>query len=158
MNISFPEPYKHTHPPVRNVNEVLAEERTTGQIASDFVARLIGSWKFLITQSVFVALWLIFNVIVLIYHWDPYPFILMNLLLSLQAAYSTPIIMMSQNRQTYRDRIDAHIDYEINKKSEEESRVILEHLDSQNKALEAIFNELNDLKKQISSLPNSNSL
>ncbi|MCE5304815.1 MAG: DUF1003 domain-containing protein [Chloroherpetonaceae bacterium] len=157
MNISFPEPYKHTHPPVRNVNEVLAEKRTTGQIASDFVARLIGSWKFLITQSVFVALWLIFNVIVLIYHWDPYPFILMNLLLSLQAAYSTPIIMMSQNRQTYRDRIDAHIDYEINKKSEEESRVILEHLDSQNKALEAIYNELNDLKKQISSLPNSNS-
>ncbi len=69
------------------------------------------------------------------YHWDPYPFILMNLLLSLQAAYTAPMIMMSQNRKADRDRLEAHNDYLINLKAEEEIRAILDHLVAQDQAL-----------------------
>ncbi|MBP7215573.1 MAG: DUF1003 domain-containing protein [Candidatus Kapabacteria bacterium] len=151
MKITFPEPYQHLHKPIRNINDIIDERRTPGQIASDFVTKLIGSWKFLITQSIFIVIWLLLNVVVLIYHWDPYPFILMNLLLSLQAAYATPIIMMSQNRQEERDRIDAHNDYEINQKVEEEVKIILQNLDSQNNALQNIYDEINELKQIITS-------
>jgi uncharacterized membrane protein len=151
MKITFPEPYQHLHKPIRNINDIIDERRTPGQIASDFVTKLIGSWKFLITQSIFIVIWLLLNVVVLIYHWDPYPFILMNLLLSLQAAYATPIIMMSQNRQEERDRIDAHNDYEINQKGEEEVKIILQNLDSQNNALQNIYDEINELRQIITS-------
>jgi uncharacterized membrane protein len=151
MKITFPEPYQHLHKPIRNINDIIDERRTPGQIASDFVTKLIGSWKFLITQSIFIVIWLLLNVVVLIYHWDPYPFILMNLLLSLQAAYATPIIMMSQNRQEERDRIDAHNDYEINQKVEEEVKIILQNLDSQNNALQNIYDEINELRQIITS-------
>jgi len=77
----------------------------------------------------------ILNVVAWTRHWDPYPFILMNLFMSLQAAYTAPIIMMSQNRQALRDRVDAHNDYLVNQKAEEEVRAILEHLAAQDQAL-----------------------
>lgn len=131
----FPSPFRHDHPPVRNVNELVAEQRTLGHRAADWVAATAGSWKFIIFQSFLLTIWVALNIISLIQHWDPYPFILMNLLLSLQAAYTAPIIMMSQNRQAERDRIEAHHDYEINLKAEVEIRSILEHLAAQDQAL-----------------------
>jgi uncharacterized membrane protein len=74
-------------------------------------------------------------------HWDPYPFILMNLILSTQAAYAAPIIMMSQNRQAAKDRLEAHNDYLINLKAEEEIKAILDHLLAQGQALSQIHHK-----------------
>jgi uncharacterized membrane protein len=136
--LKFPKPFVHEHPPVRNLNEIVAERFTTSQRAADWVAKTIGSWRFILVQSALLLLWVAVNVTAYIQHWDPYPFILMNLVLSLQAAYTAPIIMMSQNRQAMRDRLDAQHDYEINKKAEEEVRAVLEHLVSQNQALSEI--------------------
>ena len=136
--VQFPKPFQHEHPPVRNVNEVFEEELSLAQQASDIVARVVGSWRFIIVQSMLLAIWAVVNVLAIVKQWDPYPFILMNLVLSLQAAYTAPIIMMSQNRQAVRDRIEAHEDYLINQKAEEEVRAILDHLSAQDRALEEL--------------------
>ncbi len=85
-----------------------------GDRVADKVATTMGSWTFIIGQSVIVLLWMGLNVLAFIAHWDPYPFILLNLLFSTQAAYAAPIIMMSQNRQGERDRHQALADYETN--------------------------------------------
>jgi len=77
----------------------------------DSVASGMGSWRFIIIQTVIVILWMVLNVIALVHHWDPYPFILLNLLFSTQAAYAAPIIMMSQNRAAARDKIQAEHQY-----------------------------------------------
>ncbi len=146
FHFTFPQPYKHEHEPVKNVNDVFLEKRTPGQIAADRIAQIMGSWKFLIIQSIILALWVSLNILAFVNHWDPYPFILLNLFLSLQAAYTAPVIMMSQNRQAERDRLEAHNDYLINQKAEEEVRIILEHLEIQNKALEEIFKMLDEIK------------
>jgi uncharacterized membrane protein len=78
--------------------------KTTGERAADAVAAAMGSWRFIIIQSVIVAAWIVLNIMVIVRHFDPYPFILLNLLFSTQAAYAAPIIMMSQNRQAAKDR------------------------------------------------------
>jgi len=143
----FPEPFKHVHPPVRDVNDLIEEQLTFGQRTADSLALLMGSWRFIIIQSIILAFWVLLNVVAWIYHWDPYPFILMNLVLSLQAAYAAPIIMMSQNRQNMRDRLEAHNDYAINKKSEEEIKALLEHTAAQNEALKEIHRLLQELRQ-----------
>src|ERR1700753_2875090 len=75
-----------------------------GQRLADSVANGMGSWRFIIIQTLIVALWMILNVVGFVHHWDVYPYILLNLLFSTQAAYAAPIIMMAQNRQSERDR------------------------------------------------------
>jgi uncharacterized membrane protein len=142
----FPEPFKHEHPPVQNVNEVIAAQLTFGQKASDWIALHIGSWTFIIIQSLLLIAWGVLNVTAWIRHWDPYPFILMNLVLSMQAAYTAPMIMMSQNRQAARDRLEAHNDYLINMKAEGEIRAILEHLVAQNEALADMHRHFEELR------------
>ena len=136
--LQFPTPFKHRHPPVKNVNDVFQEQLTAGQRAADSVAKIMGSWNFIVIQSMFFLAWIVLNVAGWLYEWDPYPFILMNLALSLQAAYAAPIIMMSQNRQAARDRVEAHNDFLINQKAEEEIRAILDHLAAQDLALAEI--------------------
>ena len=84
------------------------------QRLADKVANGMGSWSFIITQSIIVGIWMILNIVAYVQHWDPYPFILLNLLFSTQAAYAAPIIMMSQNRQNERDRLQAMEDYKTN--------------------------------------------
>jgi uncharacterized membrane protein len=98
----------------KNWHEEHSESLTFGQKLADKVATGMGSWKFIIIQTVIVILWMGMNVIGFMYHWDVYPFILLNLLFSTQAAYAAPIIMMSQNRQGERDRAQAKADYETN--------------------------------------------
>ena len=148
--LHFPEPFVHKNKPVRNVNEIVDEKKTAGQQVADFVAKIIGSWPFVIVQSAILVLWAILNVIGWCRHWDPYPFILMNLFLSLQAAYTAPVIMMSQNRLAERDRIEAHEDFAINQRAEEEIRAILTHLAAQDQALSVIHDIVNDLKQNTS--------
>jgi uncharacterized membrane protein len=94
------------------------ESRTLGERASDWIAGLVGSWRFILIQSALLALWLVVNSIAWIQHWDPYPFILLNLMLSFQAAFTAPIIMMAQNRQSDIDRHKAQLDYDVNLRAE----------------------------------------
>lgn len=97
-----------------------SESLSFGQRLADSVAAGMGSWKFIIIQTIIVVLWMIVNLIAFVRHWDPYPFILLNLLFSTQAAYAAPVIMMSQNRQNERDRAQAKDDYETNIEAKKE--------------------------------------
>ena len=97
-----------------------AEERTLGERLADSVAQGMGSWTFIIIQSVVVIIWMVLNVVGFISHWDIYPFILLNLVFSTQAAYAAPIIMMSQNRSSDRDRQHADADYQTNIQAKKE--------------------------------------
>jgi uncharacterized membrane protein len=144
--VQFPFPFEHKHPKIQNINEIFDEQLTFGQRAADWIATRVGSWRFIIGQLILLTIWLILNVTAFIYHWDPYPFILMNLLLSLQAAFTAPLIMMSQNRQAAKDRLEAHNDYQINQLAEEEIRAILNHLAAQDLALQEIRKFLIDEK------------
>lgn len=96
------------------------ETLTFGQKLADRVASGMGSWKFIIIQTIVVGTWITMNVVGYFSHWDVYPFILLNLLFSTQAAYAAPIIMIAQNRHGERDRFQAQADYEVNKRSKEE--------------------------------------
>ncbi len=133
------ENYKHS----KTWHQKHTDTSTVGERLSDKVAKVMGSWKFIIWQSVIVFLWMILNIIAFFSHWDPYPFILLNLLFSTQAAYAAPIIMMSQNRQSERDRQQALADYETNVKAKEEIEALQKHLS---------HIELNKLDKIISLL------
>jgi uncharacterized membrane protein len=102
-----------------DVNEAFAAEATFGARIADGIARVGGSWSFIIAFLAFLAIWAVVNTIVLATRaFDPYPFVFLNLILSMLAAIQAPIIMMSQNRQTERDRFEAAKDYEVNLKAE----------------------------------------
>jgi uncharacterized membrane protein len=155
MHLKFPT-FKHDHPPVVDVNKVTDEQLTVGQRIADKVAATVGSWPFIITQSIILAVWLVLNSLAFIYHWDPYPFILLNLMLSFQAAYAAPFVMMSQNRQAEKDRLTAQNDYITDCKGEEEIRHIMDHLDHQDALILQIVKRLEEqhmeMKEQIARL------
>ena len=124
------------------------ETLTFSQMLADKLALGMGSWPFIVAQTVIIIIWIALNFIGFIYHWDPYPFILLNLLFSVQAAYAAPIIMMSQNRQTERDRYQASDDYKTNveaKKEIEELQVVLSRIE--NEKLNEILNQLKMLQE-----------
>jgi uncharacterized membrane protein len=104
-------------------------ELTLGQRVADKVAATMGSWTFIIIQSGILLLWIVLNLTAYIQHWDPYPFILLNLALSFQAAYAAPFIMMSQNRQQDIDRREAENDHKINIKAELEIELLHQKID-----------------------------
>jgi uncharacterized membrane protein len=106
-----------------------AEEPSVGDRVADRVASTMGSWNFIIIQSLILLVWIILNVTAYVQQWDPYPFILLNLALSFQAAYAAPFIMMSQNRQAAIDRAAAENDYKINAKAELEIELLHQKLD-----------------------------
>jgi uncharacterized membrane protein len=105
---------------VRTWHDRQVHSRTFGERMADTLASGMGSWAFIIVQTVLIVLWVALNLIAWMRHWDPYPFILLNLLFSTQAAYAAPIIMMSQNRQADRDRHHAEADYETNRRAKVE--------------------------------------
>lgn len=102
---------------------------TIGQRIADWVAATMGSWRFIIIQSVLLLVWIVLNVTAFIQQWDPYPFILLNLALSFQAAYAAPFIMMSQNRQQDVDRRRAEDDFHVNVKAELEIELLHQKID-----------------------------
>ena len=134
IHFKFPT-FKHEHPPVIDVNQVADESMTIGQKVADKVAGTMGSWRFIITQATIMVVWIMLNLVAWFYHWDIYPFVLLNLAMSAQAAFATPLIMMSQNRQSDKDRLTAQNDYLINCKGEEEVRNLMDHLDHQDTVL-----------------------
>ena len=103
---------------------------TIGQRVADAVAATMGSWRFIIIQTTILIVWIVLNVTAYVQKWDPYPFILLNLALSFQAAYAAPFIMMSQNRQQDIDRREAEEDHKINIKAELEIELLHQKLDS----------------------------
>ena len=105
------------------------DDLTVGQRIADSVASTMGSWNFIIIQSAILAFWIVLNVTAYVQQWDPYPFILLNLALSFQAAYAAPFIMMSQNRQQEIDRKAAENDYQINVKAELEIELLHSKID-----------------------------
>jgi len=109
---------------------VLKQKLSFGQRASDVVTVFVGSWTFIIALFIFMGIWMSLNVLMLIYQWDPYPFILLNFVLSCLAAVQAPIILMSQNRQADRDRIQAKYDYQVNRKAEREISNMQRDLDA----------------------------
>ena len=131
-----------------NWHEKHIETLGFGSRLADSVAQGMGSWRFIIVQTILVVLWMVLNLVGFFYHWDVYPFILLNLLFSTQAAYAAPIIMMSQNRQNERDRAQAQADYQTNidaKQEIEALTLILNKLDIEK--LDKIIAMLEEMKK-----------
>ena len=147
-HIKFPT-FKHEHPPIIDINKAVDEQMTMGQKVADKVAATVGSWRFIIIQSCILAIWLVLNSLAWAFRWDPYPFILLNLALSFQAAYSAPFVMMSQNRQAEKDRLTAQNDYLCDTKGEEEIRHIMEHLDHQDTVILQILQRLEIQHKEV---------
>jgi uncharacterized membrane protein len=148
IHFRFPT-FKHDHPAVIDVNKVADERLTVGQRVADGVAGTVGSWRFIIIQSIVLALWLALNITGIVFRWDPYPFILLNLMLSFQAAYAAPFVMMSQNRQSEKDRLMAESDYHCNVKGEEEVRNIMDHLDHQDMVLLQLVKRIEEQHTEI---------
>lgn len=124
------------------------ESRSFGERIADSVANGMGSWTFIIIQTILVVLWMALNIVGIINHWDPYPFILLNLLFSTQAAYAAPIIMMAQNRQNDRDRIQALEDFSTNVDAKKEIEELQKQLNSiEVGKLDKILTMLQDMKK-----------
>jgi uncharacterized membrane protein len=137
--------------------EKAAEQLTFGQRIADKVAATMGSWPFIIVQSLILLVWIVLNVTAFVEKWDPYPFILLNLALSFQAAYAAPFIMMSQNRQQDIDRKEAENDHQINVKAELEIELLHEKVDALRQKevlmLTQAIADLTDLLKSQSAAP-----
>ena len=134
-----PQPPKFRGRMIRNVNKIHAEQLTLGQRSADALARMAGSWIFIFCFMVVLGFWMLLNSVAFIKSWDPYPFILLNLVLSCLAAIQAPVIMMSQNRQEEHDRLKSERDFEIDKKAEEEIEWLQHKLDSMHTKLEQLY-------------------
>ena len=132
-------------------------ELTLGQKVADQVAAVMGSWTFIIIQSLVLTAWIILNVTAYVQRWDPYPFILLNLALSFQAAYAAPVIMMSQNRQQDIDRSHAENDRQVNIKAELEIELLHQKIDDMREKevvrLTDAISDLTDVLKREGRMP-----
>ena len=134
----------------KNWHEKHTDALEFGHRLADYVANGMGSWKFIILQTILVIVWMLLNLIGFTYHWDVYPFILLNLLFSTQAAYAAPIIMMSQNRQNERDREQAHADHQTNFEAKLEIEALQMSLNTMEiEKLDKIIKMLEEMKKDI---------
>ena len=144
----------------KNVVAIQDEQLKFGQRVSDKLATVAGSWRFIFSFAIVLGVWVLLNTLALVHHWDAYPYILLNLFLSMLAAIQAPVIMMSQNRQEQRDRIHAEHDYEVNLKAEIEIEDLHHKLDDlrerqwqeliviQNQQIELLETQLSLLKTQ----------
>src|ERR1700761_1800178 len=122
----------------RNANEIIEEEETVGERVADVVAGFGGSWTFIITFLVGLIVYSIINVVLGRRAWDPYPFILLNLILSMLAAIQAPVIMMSQNRQDKKDRLRSELDYDVNRRAEAEIQNLARKLNMMHEKIDDI--------------------
>ena len=134
--------HQHDHPPVRDLNREFDRRLNfTDRVASDF-ARLIGSWIFVLAQLGLMLLWVLLNALSVLRHWDPYPFLFLNFIFSLEAAIWVSVVLMALNSQADRDRLRAQNEYELNVKAEEELKALMNHLMHQDEILLQIVNRL----------------
>ncbi|NNG70832.1 DUF1003 domain-containing protein [Rhizobium laguerreae] len=130
-----------------DVNAAFSAEASLGERIADSIARIGGSWSFIIAFFVFLVAWTVINTIILVSGaFDPYPFVFLNLILSMLAAIQAPIIMMSQNRQAERDRFEAAKDYEVNLKAELEVLSLHQKIDMR------VLTELTALREDVARL------
>jgi uncharacterized membrane protein len=113
----------------KNLDVIYRQQLSLGERFSDRLADIAGSWGFIIGFGLVLGIWILLNTVALFHHWDKYPYILLNLMLSMLAAIQAPVIMMSQKRQESRDRLRAEHDYEINLKAEIEIEQLSESLE-----------------------------
>jgi uncharacterized membrane protein len=130
METAMTVPRTHHDRCLATTEPVQAVGRSLGERLADKVTAVVGSWPFIVIQSILLVFWIAANVWAWFIEWDPYPFILLNLVLSFQAAYTAPIIMMSQNRQADLDRERARLDYEVNIRAEREIEFLHLKIDS----------------------------
>jgi CRP/FNR family transcriptional regulator, cyclic AMP receptor protein len=130
----------------RDPNEVIAERLTVGDRLADGVARFGGSWAFIVSFGVVLVAWVWVNLVLARRAWDPYPFILLNLVLSMLAAVQAPVIMMSQNRQDAKDRLRSELDFAVNRKAEGEIIQLAARLNRIEDRLDDIHHDVNDLR------------
>lgn len=144
MSLKFPD--KYTPQPLHgNVFDDTDIKLSFGQRVADKVASNLGSWPFLIAQSFFILAWIVWNVVNLFIHFDKYPFILLNLMFSVQAAYSAPLILMSQKRQSEKDSIILHNDYISDKKAEGLLVALLDHVYAMEDGLQEMDSKIQKL-------------
>ncbi len=132
----------HLHP----VNQIHIDEATLGERLADGVATVIGSWRFLIIQTVLIAFWVALNIVALVDHWDPYPFILLNLCFSLQAAYTGPILLVAGNRQSQLDRLRLEHTAAVEEASEKMTIEILKEIETNTEATLRILEHIRQQK------------
>jgi uncharacterized membrane protein len=132
----------------RNPNEVIEEQSTLGQRIADSVARFGGSWSFIISFMIVLVTYVFVNSTLRGRAWDPYPFILLNLFLSMLAAIQAPVIMMSQNRQDVKDRLRGELDYDVNRRSETE-------IQSLSHGLSILMDKMEDVEDAVRKAVNS---
>ena len=134
---------------IKTWHDLYQDSLSFGQKLADKVANGMGSWTFIVSQSIFVILWMVLNFVAWMSHWDVYPFILLNLLFSTQAAYAAPIIMMAQNRQNERDRMQAQKDYQTNTEAKIEIEALQQKLNSlEIEKLDKIIQMLQEMQRK----------
>jgi len=144
--------HQHDHPPVRDLNREFDRRLTfTDRVASDF-ARLIGSWVFVLAQVGLMLVWALLNIAGFLRHWDPYPFLFLNFIFTLEAATWVSVVLMALNSQADRDRLRAQNEYELNVKAEEELKALMNHLMHQDEILLQIVNRLDRGDREIKRL------
>jgi len=134
---------------ITNPQEEYEKKASVGDRLADSIASFMGSWKFIMIQSSVILSWMTLNVVAFIHHWDPYPWILLNLIFSIQAAFSSPLIMMTQNRQEAKDRIRAENDYKVDKYSSEMVDVIDKKVDDLTKKVNLLNLSIESIKQSV---------
>lgn len=138
---------------MRNPNQVIEEQSTIGERIADSVARFGGSWAFIIMFAVILITYSTTNILLANKAWDPYPFILLNLFLSMLAAVQAPVIMMSQNRQDAKDRVRSELDFEVNKRAESEIQTLAHKLNLVTDKIEDLEELLRNGRRNSSAMP-----
>ena len=134
--------HTHEHPPVRDINQEVDRRTRRRERIADDLGHMIGSWTFVIFQAVLLVLWLVLNIVSFLRHWDGYPFLLLNLVLSFQAAFAVPILLMALNRAANRDRLAAQQAYQEGVKAEEELKSVMTHLEVQDEVMLQVLHRL----------------
>jgi uncharacterized membrane protein len=141
--------HQHDHPPVRDLNREADRRLSSAQRIGEDFARLVGSWTFVVIQVVLTLAWIALNALALVNHWDPYPFQLLNLVMSLEAALWVSIALMSLNRLADRERLRAQHEYEVDVKTEDEMRTLMTHLEVQDDVLLQVLHRLDRIDRDL---------
>jgi len=141
--------HQHDHPPVRNLNGESDRRQRTAQQVADDLGRFVGSWTFVLVQVGLTATWLVVNVLAQLGHWDPYPFLLLNLVVTFENALWASLILMAVNRAASRDRLRAQHDYEDQVRGEEETRMLMGHLEAQDEVLLQVLHRLDRTDREL---------
>jgi uncharacterized membrane protein len=140
---------------IQNVDVIYKRDLTRGERVAIAVTQIVGSWTFIVAQSLFLAAWIVLNVVGWVWRWDPYPFILLNLVLNVIASYTAPLIMMAQNRDAERDRLMMQEDFETNRHVADDVYKILRILDEHGQMLTSLLSSATSRTERGSEPPGS---